>query len=185
MFSLLIHSSEGLFLATYSEKGLAELHFPSDYSIEISAAPPFVDEWHSLTSAAVHAILSARVPNLLPPLDLSIHTEFQRSVWHHLRQIPLGRTLSYSELALLLGSPGAARAVGGACGANPIPLIIPCHRVLAANHALGGFSGGLHWKRKLLALEGIDFTQPNQPKNRKSTGVLQGELSFSSPSTLF
>jgi O-6-methylguanine DNA methyltransferase len=61
--------------------------------------------------------------------------------------------LSYAEVAEAIGKPKAVRAVGGACGANPIPLFVPCHRVLAANHRLGGFSGGLEWKRTLLARE--------------------------------
>lgn len=72
-------------------------------------------------------------------------------------QIKLGETQSYGEIATSLGNPKAVRAVGGACGANPIPLLIPCHRVLAANHKIGGFSGGLEWKRKLLAREKVNL----------------------------
>lgn len=70
-------------------------------------------------------------------------------------RIPRGATMSYGEIAAKLNNPRASRAVGGACGANPIPLLVPCHRVLAANGRLGGFSGGLDWKRRLLAIEGI------------------------------
>lgn len=70
-------------------------------------------------------------------------------------KIKLGRTQSYGEIAKAIGKPKAVRAVGGACGANPIPLLVPCHRVLAANKKIGGFSSGLDWKRKLLAREGI------------------------------
>lgn len=69
--------------------------------------------------------------------------------------IPRGETKSYGEIAMELHRPLASRAVGGACGANPIPVLVPCHRVLAANGRLGGFSGGLEWKRRLLAIEGI------------------------------
>jgi O-6-methylguanine DNA methyltransferase len=87
---------------------------------------------------------------VLPPLDLNAGTEFQRSVWEQLRKIALGETRSYGEIARALRNPRAFRAVGSACGANPIPVLIPCHRVLAANHKLGGFSGGLDWKKKLL-----------------------------------
>jgi len=68
-----------------------------------------------------------------------------------------GKTLSYGEMAAAIGKPRAVRAVGGACGANPIPVIVPCHRVLAANHRLGGFSSGLDWKRTLLTREGVIF----------------------------
>jgi len=90
------------------------------------------------------------------PLDIQ-GTEFQRAVWRQLRAIPRGQYRTYGEIADILGKPGAARAVGGACGANPLLLIIPCHRVLAADGRLGGFSSGLDLKRKLLDLEGIPF----------------------------
>jgi methylated-DNA-[protein]-cysteine S-methyltransferase len=88
-------------------------------------------------------------------LPLSPHgTEFQRRVWAGLQQIPYGETLSYGQLAEKLGT--APRALGGACGRNPIPVIIPCHRVLAANGGLGGYSGidGIETKEFLLRLEG-------------------------------
>jgi methylated-DNA-[protein]-cysteine S-methyltransferase len=80
-------------------------------------------------------------------------TAFQRSVWRCLEEIPYGETISYAELARRVGKPGAARAVGSANGANKIPIVIPCHRVIAADGALGGFGGGLETKEKLLALE--------------------------------
>lgn len=72
-----------------------------------------------------------------------------------LLKINPGGTQSYGEIAKSIGKPKAVRAVGGACGANPIPLLVPCHRVLAANGKIGGFSGGLGWKEKLLAREGV------------------------------
>lgn len=72
-----------------------------------------------------------------------------------MRKIKPGQTQSYGEIAAAIGKPKAVRAVGGACGANPIPLLVPCHRVLAANQKIGGFSGGLEWKRKLLARENV------------------------------
>jgi methylated-DNA-[protein]-cysteine S-methyltransferase len=80
-------------------------------------------------------------------------TPFQRTVWRCLQEIPYGETISYAELAKRAGNPKAARAVGSANGANPIPIVIPCHRVIAANGTLGGFGGGLPTKEKLLALE--------------------------------
>ena len=88
-------------------------------------------------------------------LPLAPHgTPFQRKVWAGLQQIPFGQTLSYGQLAEKLGT--APRALGGACGRNPIPVIIPCHRVLAANGGLGGYSGidGIETKEFLLRLEG-------------------------------
>ena len=81
-------------------------------------------------------------------------TEFQNRVWDELQRIAFGETISYAELARRIDAPGAARAVAGACGANPIPIIIPCHRVINSDGGLGGFSGGLDRKRKLLELEG-------------------------------
>jgi len=81
-------------------------------------------------------------------------TEFQRKVWAALVRIPPGRTLSYRELAATIGAPAAVRAVGAANGANPVALVIPCHRVIAADGTLGGYAGGLHRKRWLLAHEG-------------------------------
>ncbi len=87
------------------------------------------------------------------PLD-SGGTEFQRAVWAQLRAIPFGETRSYGGLATALGKPGAMRAVGLANGANPISIIVPCHRVVGADGSLTGFGGGLEIKRKLLEHEG-------------------------------
>lgn len=88
-------------------------------------------------------------------LELAPHgTDFQRRVWDALLRIPWGHTWSYRELAEQIDNPGAIRAVGQANGANPIPLVIPCHRVVAADGTIGGYSAGLDRKRMLLALEG-------------------------------
>jgi methylated-DNA-[protein]-cysteine S-methyltransferase len=83
-------------------------------------------------------------------------TPFQLSVWQALRAIPYGETLSYGDLACRLGCPAGARAVGLANGANPLPIIVPCHRVIGADGSLTGFGGGLPIKRALLALEGAE-----------------------------
>jgi len=80
-------------------------------------------------------------------------TPFQLAVWNELLRVAYGVTISYSELARRIGKPNAVRAVGAANGANPIPIIIPCHRVIGANGTLTGYGGGLHIKRSLLALE--------------------------------
>ncbi len=88
-------------------------------------------------------------------------TEFQRRVWAALRTIPAGRTQSYGGLAASLGKPGASRAVGLANGANPIAIVVPCHRVIGADSSLTGFGGGLHRKRWLLEHEGVR-TQPDR-----------------------
>jgi methylated-DNA-[protein]-cysteine S-methyltransferase len=83
-------------------------------------------------------------------------TAFQRSVWSALASIPYGETWSYAELAAAVGRPTAYRAVGQANGVNPIPIILPCHRVVASGGGLGGYGGGLAMKRALLALEGLE-----------------------------
>ena len=80
-------------------------------------------------------------------------TDFQNAVWQLLTKIPRGMMISYADLARQLGRPHAARAVGGACGANPVPILIPCHRVIASDGSLGGFAGGLEVKQRLLAAE--------------------------------
>lgn len=81
-------------------------------------------------------------------------TEFQKAIWNALVEIPYGATTSYGELARRAGRPGAVRAAGAANGANPIAVIVPCHRVIGADGSLTGYGGGLERKRALLALEG-------------------------------
>ena len=88
------------------------------------------------------------------PLDLSEGTNFQRQVWKALQSVPYGQLRSYQALATRVGGKQYARAVGNAVGANPLPIVIPCHRIVTRNSSLGGFSGGLPTKQRLLALEG-------------------------------
>jgi O-6-methylguanine DNA methyltransferase len=157
-FELPIPTGDGQFTARYSEKGLAELDFSvgraSPRAVILNGIPTKIRAWHRATESALKNILAGRKPKNLPPLDLT-GTKFQKSVWTALRKISTGKTKSYGEIARAIGRPRAVRAVGGACGANPVPVLVPCHRVLAANKKLGGFSGGLEWKRSLLAREGI------------------------------
>jgi len=88
------------------------------------------------------------------PLDLRAATAFQRRVWSAVRDIPCGETRSYGQIARQVGSPGAARAVGLAMAANPLPIVVPCHRVIGSDGNLRGFGGGLDLKRRLLEMEG-------------------------------
>ena len=97
------------------------------------------------------------------PLEV-VGTDFQKLVWSALRTIPFGETRSYSQVAGQIGSPRAVRAVGAANGRNPIPIIVPCHRVIGASGSLVGFGGGLEWKRFLLGLEAN-----NVERSRKAT----------------
>lgn len=90
--------------------------------------------------------------------DVKLHiigTEFQKSVWKELIQIPYGKTASYKDISIKIGTPNGARGVGGAVGANKIPIIIPCHRIIGSNRELTGFSGGIEKKIKLLEHEGF------------------------------
>jgi methylated-DNA-[protein]-cysteine S-methyltransferase len=87
------------------------------------------------------------------PLNLR-GTEFQLAVWNELLTIPYGETITYAELARRIGRPSAIRAVGAANGANPIPVIVPCHRVIGSNGTLTGYGGGIERKQWLLAHEG-------------------------------
>ena len=92
-------------------------------------------------------------------INLLWGTPFERRVWQVVSRIPYGETRSYREVAELAGMPQASRAVGRAVGKNPIPIIIPCHRVVRSDGALGGFSAGVEAKRYLLQLEGLPFTR--------------------------
>ncbi|MCD1261490.1 methylated-DNA--[protein]-cysteine S-methyltransferase [Paenibacillus athensensis] len=89
------------------------------------------------------------------PLDLR-GTPFQLAVWEELQRIPHGEARSYSQVAVSLGRPRAVRAVGTANGANPVPIVVPCHRVMGKNNELTGFRGGLSMKAALLRLEGVE-----------------------------
>ena len=94
------------------------------------------------------------------PYHLANGTPLQRAVWLAMGKIPYGETISYTTLADRVGFPRAVRAVASACGANPLPLVIPCHRVLAKDGTLGGFSlGGLEVKEALLSIEGVKRAQ--------------------------
>ena len=171
LFQLSISTPDGQFIARYSTKGLAELKFPANGGADLPVGqdarqrvptsvankiPTQILRSHRKTAAALKNALAGRPAKNLPPLDLSAGTKFQIRVWNALQKISTGRTKSYSEIAQAVGQPKAVRAVGGACGANPVPVLVPCHRVLAAHGKIGGFGGGLDWKRKLLRREGVE-----------------------------
>ena len=107
--------------------------------------------------AAVEALLAGETPAL--PLDIEA-TAFQARVWQALLRIPRGTTVSYGELARAIGQPQAVRAVAGACAANPVALVVPCHRVVGRDGALTGYRWGVERKRDLLAREGRQATGP-------------------------
>jgi len=102
---------------------------------------------------AILTYFSKRIPLPDLPLDIRSGTAFQQDVWRSLCKVPFGETRSYRDIAKSIDKPRAFRAVGQACGSNPIAIIIPCHRVVAQNGKLGGYGSGLHIKRALLELE--------------------------------
>ena len=139
-----------------SPKGVRRIEFgplPKDAHVD----PP--DAWPQALRTAVAQVSEymarrRRVFDL--PLDLDSATDFQRDVYAELVKVPHGRVTTYGELAEAVERSELARAVGQAVGANPIPIVIPCHRVVAADSRLGGFSGGLSAKAALLRLEDVD-----------------------------
>lgn len=108
----------------------------------------------SLAHRALEAYFAGEIAALDQLTVATGGTDFQRAVWAALRRIPAGETTSYGRLAATIGRPKAIRAVGAANGANPIAIVVPCHRVIGANAALTGFAGGLERKRWLLEHEG-------------------------------
>jgi len=112
-------------------------------------------DFTAVLDTVVRLIDHGREPAETLPLDLR-GTVFQRKVWAALQQIPAGRTVTYGELARQVGLPGGARAVARACGANPAAVIVPCHRVIAADGGLGGYRWGIERKRALLEKERVE-----------------------------
>jgi len=146
MFIKSVSSPIGFFDAFYSDKGLRKLSFlgrnrsryPSDLKLQKS----------------INGFFSLKGLKSLPPIDLQ-GTDFQLLVWDSLCSIPRGRTVSYLAIAKKIGSPNASRAVGTACKLNPIPLFVPCHRVIKQDQSVGQFALGVHNKKYLLNMEGV------------------------------
>jgi methylated-DNA-[protein]-cysteine S-methyltransferase len=148
-----MESPIGPLLLAGDERGLSVVHFvngrrpKSPPRTWVEDKKPFKEVVRQL-----QAYFEGKLKEFELPLVLE-GTEFQLRVWRNLQLIPYGETVSYGQLAKRIGSPDAARAVGLANGSNPIPIIIPCHRVIGSNGDLTGFGGGLPIKKKLLALE--------------------------------
>ena len=105
-------------------------------------------------ASALDAYFAGRL-DAVDDLPLELHgTAFQQRVWQQLRRVPAGTTASYQDIARAISAPSAVRAVGAANGANPVPIIVPCHRIIGSNGSLTGYGGGLERKRWLLAHEG-------------------------------
>jgi len=147
-----IESPVGPLVLAASDAGLHHVLFGNSKRAKLDP------EWREDAAPSREAVqqLRAYFAGELEDFDLRLApegTDFQKNVWHKLRGIPYGGTISYGELAKRVGNPKASRAVGAANGQNPIPIIIPCHRVIGSDGKLTGFGGGLPIKEKLLALE--------------------------------
>jgi len=148
-----LDSPVGSLTLVADEAGVRQINFPQN------GKPSAPDSgWHEDASALRETIrqLRAYFAGEIESFDLPLApagTTFQQKVWSDLRKIPYGETISYGELAKRIDNPKASRAVGLANGSNPIPIVIPCHRVIGSNGKLTGYGGGLPIKEKLLALE--------------------------------
>ncbi|GAA4334505.1 methylated-DNA--[protein]-cysteine S-methyltransferase [Streptomyces venetus] len=155
---LLAASRDGLvnvvFHATEPVRDRAVQRLASRFGTEPVEAPgsPLLAE----AIRQVEAYFTGRRRDFDLPLDWSLISGFNREVLRELASgVPYGAVVGYGELAGRVGQPGAAQAVGAAMGANPLPVVVPCHRVVESGGGIGGFGGGLETKRKLLALEGV------------------------------
>ncbi|MEY2943552.1 MAG: hypothetical protein RLY97_1566 [Pseudomonadota bacterium] len=148
----------GEMLVAATEKGVCRLSFYEGVA-DLTARFPNAEmreggeEFSALMAEVISVIENPSNSNLIP-LDVQ-GTSFQEAVWQELRRIPVGETRSYAQIAAAVGKPGAMRATGSANGANPVAVLVPCHRVIRSDGALGGYAYGLDIKRKLLKAEGV------------------------------
>jgi methylated-DNA-[protein]-cysteine S-methyltransferase len=168
-------TSMGRSAIAWSEQGIARIQFPeatdanaaprlaADAELSREDPPPKIER----AIARITRHLAGDLQDLRDlPLDFEGVPSFHQRVYRGALAIAAGCTVSYGELAANIGAPGAARAVGQALGKNPCPIVVPCHRVLAAGGKAGGFSapGGIGSKRRILAIEGVDLAAPRPPR---------------------
>lgn len=151
-----INSPIGVLYLVASSKGLRGIYWNRQAERMVNQPDTSKPEEKMVDQASkqLSQYFSAKRKQFDLPLDLE-GTAFQKKVWQQLQQIPFGSTLSYGDIARKIKNPRAVRAVGSANGKNPVCIIVPCHRVIASDGSIGGYSGGLDVKRKLLALEGV------------------------------
>ena len=151
--SRVFESPMGPLLARAYDGRLVQLSFHGQASGDAVNADGHDDALLELVQSQIGEYFAGRRTRFDLPLEMR-GPEFHRRVWAALLEIPYGKTVSYGELGAKLGDPGSARAVGVANGANPIAIIVPCHRVIGSDGSLVGYGGGLHRKQMLLDLEG-------------------------------
>jgi O-6-methylguanine DNA methyltransferase len=138
----------GKLYLTFSGKFLSGVSFekPANVPFKQGAAPKnFIKELSSYFEGSI--------VNFKPKMKFLSGTDFEQEVWHVLKEIPFGKTMSYKWVAEKIGNPAAVRAVGRALSKNPIPIVIPCHRVIESDGSIGGYSSGVERKRRLLDME--------------------------------
>jgi len=149
-------TSLGPMLVAATEKGICRLSFDEDESALVRRFPNARIEagGEALSELVAGAVMAVETPSRMPDLPLDVAgTAFQLAVWAELRRIPPGETRTYAQMAAAVGKPKAVRAAGSANGANPISVLIPCHRVVRSDGSLGGYAYGLDRKRALLDKE--------------------------------
>ena len=151
---LVIASPVGKLRLVASEKGLVAIDVRNNAKQEVTAKNPSAQAVLIQTKKQLEQYFAGKRTTFDVALDL-VGTEFQVQAWRALCRIPFGKTISYGQQAANIKKPKAFRAVGSANGKNPIPIIVPCHRVVASDGSLGGYSLGLRMKKQLLALEGV------------------------------
>ncbi|MFH0799713.1 MAG: methylated-DNA--[protein]-cysteine S-methyltransferase [Pseudomonadota bacterium] len=145
-----------------ANRGICRVEFGEDRRRFLAGLPKDV-EWVEDRArfrgivAKLKKFAAGKRANLGKNLDILSGTPFQRCAWKKIATIPWGETRSYAWLARAIGKPSAFRAVANACGKNPVPIIIPCHRVISSDGTIGGFSSGIKLKRIFLKLEGVRF----------------------------
>jgi methylated-DNA-[protein]-cysteine S-methyltransferase len=156
-----MESPIGALLVAASERGLRYVYFKNDGPLPQKKGEVWIESAEKVRpyEDQLRAYFRGELRDFTCKLDL-VGTEFQKQCWNALLRIPYGATCSYAEIAREIGRPQAFRAVGQANHDNPIPIIVPCHRVLGANGTLTGYGGGLGTKEKLLRLEGASFRLP-------------------------
>jgi len=151
---LTLASPIGTLILEASDRGLRKVVLPGDQALPdesvIRPDHPVLND----TATQISEYFAGRRQTFSVPLDLD-GTEFQRTVWMSLAEIPFGATQTYGQQAERIGRPRAARAVGAANGRNPVPIVLPCHRVIGSDGSLTGFAGGLECKQQLLNHERV------------------------------
>ncbi len=159
-----LESPVGRVLVAWSSRGLERIGIGSDVDRQATASWCFDPDLDCDATTQLREYFAGTRRRFELPLVME-GTAFRAAVWSELHRIPFGDTLSYGDLATRIGNPRASRAVGLACGANPIPIVVPCHRVIGASGRLVGFGGGLAMKQDLLSFERtqIQFERPRGP----------------------